>query len=121
MIARIATRSFGAWTSPLRGSRTILTKVVVCIPILQFATMTLTREISTRIRDVAISEGTHFMPRPLVALGEEKNEDLYARAAKSASARDRDYDLSLESAAISRNRGALADESVAPRRRSAAP
>jgi len=50
----------------------------------------------------------------LVALGEEKDEDLYGARCEERIGAIRDYDLSLVSAARSRNRGALADESVDP-------
>src|SRR5215475_3882452 len=84
MIARIATRSLGAWTSPLRGSRTILTRVVVCISILQFATMTLSKRVKSRRASVTyrFAEKTHFVPSHLVAPSVEKDKDFDDAAAK---------------------------------------
>jgi len=65
VIARIATRSFGTCTSPLRGSRTILTRVVVYTSILQVRHDCANRRHKSRsaIRDAVITERTHFMPR----------------------------------------------------------
>src|SRR5215813_4279048 len=79
MIARIATRSFGAWTSPLRGSRTILTKVVVCISVPQFDLITLTKRVKARRASVKSRfQRKHISCHAfLVAPGEEKDEDLY--------------------------------------------